>query len=471
MRAITGEEMAAIDANMEYYGLSRLQLMENAAAGLARALRKMLPEGRVVIAAGRGNNGGDGLAAARFLADYDLSVVLLGRASDITTPEARHNMNLLEKAGASVIEIRDSTDLNPGLFEADLIVDALLGTGIRGSVREPERTAIDFINQSGSRVLSVDVPSGFGTDIEVKADHTVTFHRPKVGLSGSYEVVDIGIHPGLEALAGPGDVALVTRRKIKGHKGDHGRVLVIGGGPYTGAPVLTAMAALRAGADIVTLAVPEGIRDIAAGFSPNLIVRPLTSDILVSEDVSIIEEMLPGHDVVVIGMGLGAAPETVQAIESILPVCRKAVVDADALRSLHPPYDGEIIVTPHAGEFNRISGIKVTEEIENRVDGARQYSQMTGMVTLLKGPVDVITDGDIVRLNPTGNPGMTVGGTGDVLAGVVGEFFANYPALRAATAAAFVNGAAGDLAWEQRGGGLIATDVLDKITEVIGIKT
>lgn len=482
MNAITSAQMAAIDANCEYLGIRRLQLMENAGAAVANAVKKRAASGKVVIIAGRGNNGGDAFVAARHLSGYDTTVILLGRKEDIKTPEALHNWNALEKTSLSLIHVTDAAMFDtPLIMNADVIIDGIFGTGIKGKLKDPESTAIDLINASDAYVISVDVPSGFDPDggkfeKAVQANMTLTFHKMKIGLlsriaakyAGDVQVIDIGIPHEAEFFVGPGDIQPFFSRPATSHKGDAGRVLVIGGGAYSGAPALAALAALRAGADIVTVAAPKSVSDIIASFSPNLIVRRLSGDRLVEKDIPLISELIKKHDVVVMGMGLGNDDATLEAVRKIVPVCMKAVIDADALipgmlREGH----GDIIVTPHAGEMKRLSGVEVPEDENKKLTFVRDFAKDNNLTVLLKGRMDIISDGTQVRANRTGNAGMTVGGTGDVLAGITGALFAKHDAFSAACAAAFINGVAGDLAFEEFGYGLLATDVIDRIPEVM----
>ncbi len=481
MEAITSSRMAAIDANCEYLGVRRLQLMENAGAAIANAIKKRISSGKVVVIAGKGNNGGDAFVAARHLSNYDVAVILVGRKDEIKTPEARHNWNALENTSIPLVETADSTSFDVSLIKnADIIIDGIFGTGIKGKIREPESMAIDLINSSKAFVISVDVPSGFDPDggefeKSVRAKLTLTFHKMKVGLlsrkaneyAGEIGVVDIGIPREAEFFVGPGDIKPFLSRPALSHKGDAGRILVVGGGAYSGAPALAALGALRAGADIVTVAAPRNVSDIIASFSPNLIVRALSSDKLVEKDVAIISELIKKHDVIVIGNGLGNAKETLEAVKKILPLCKKAVVDADALIPEILPASNDVIVTPHAGEMKRLSGIEVPKEEKAKVEFIKNFAGKNKVVVLLKGAVDIVSNGMEARANRTGNPGMTVGGTGDVLAGLVGALFAKHGAFEAACAGAFINGAAGDMAFEEFGYGLLATDVIDCIPKVM----
>ncbi len=462
MRSISSEEMNALDANCKYFGLLPLQLMENAGAALAREICATAAGERIAIVAGRGNNGGDAFVAARHLAGYDVTVFLLGRRGDISTQEAKRNWEILEHLDFDLREVRDPSDLC--LAEYDLILDAIFGTGVRGTVGGLEAAAIDAINSSGKPVISVDVQSGLGTNRTVVAQAVVTFHRPKPNLTGKVVVADIGIPAQAEFFVGPGDLWLVRGRSKDSHKGDSGRILVIGGGPYTGAPALSALAALRAGADIVTVAAPRSASKTIAGFSPDLIVRELSGDYLIPQDLDLLRDEIARHDVVVMGMGLGRHPKTQEALAKIIPLCRKAVIDADALL---PDLPLKGIVTPHAGEFERISGVSLGAGYRERIEPVRSYAREAELVVLLKGRVDLISDGDVVRANTTGNPGMTVGGTGDVLAGVTAAFYARTTAMRAAAAAAFVNGRAGDLVYLEKEFGMVATDVVEKIPQAM----
>lgn len=480
MKSITSSRMRAIDANCEYLGLKGLQLMENAGAAIALEVKERIGNGKVLFIAGRGNNGGDAFVAARHLSsdpDIEVYIALAGQSARIRTDDARHNFKILKHCSIEgVLEVTDASQLEKKgwIGNADIIVDALLGTGISGEPREPESSIIDLINNSGKSVIAVDVPSGFdpdGGDIDkaVIADITLTFHEMKTGLTtplareytSEVRVVNIGVCADAERYVGTGDLKVLQTRRADSHKGQSGRVLIVGGGPYSGAPALAAMAALRTGADIVTVAAPASVAATIASYSPNLIVKPLSSDVLCEEDVGTIAELIKSHDVVVIGMGLGRAERTKTAISKIIPFCEKVVVDADGLYGTELPVaEGiEMIITPHAGEFRLLGG--------RGADDVQDFSRKNNLTVLLKGKEDSISNGERVAINRTGNAGMTVGGTGDVLAGISGALFAVSPPMEAACCAAFINGAAGDLVFEQKGYGLLATDIIDRITDVM----
>lgn len=235
IRQITSEAMAALDENCKFYGLIPLQLMENAGANVANEIKKRFTsEGTsITIVAGKGNNGGDAFAAARHLDGFDVKIVLIGRSKDLRTEETSRNMRILKENDFEIAEITDSLELKT-LYESEVIIDAIFGTGISGKIREPEATAIDLINDANAFVVAVDVPSGLDPDTgesekAVRADLTVTFHSAKRGLLNAKEyvgelvVADIGIPDAMERLAGPGDVRIVAKRKASSHKGDNGR--------------------------------------------------------------------------------------------------------------------------------------------------------------------------------------------------------------------------------------------------------
>ncbi len=323
------------------------------------------------------------------------------------------------------------------------------------------------MNDSRAHKVSIDIPSGLDAWTGechdcVRADLVITFHAPKKGLEAyNVETEDIGIPQKAITHIGPGElVGLKTRGDFK-EKGDGGRVLVIGGGPYSGAPAFAALAAYRSGAEIVSVAAPKRAANIIASFSPDMIVWPTSDEeILVEEDVAKLEPLIKRHHVVVIGMGVGHAPETLAAIEKILTLCDRVVIDADALQPYMPLHG---IITPNVKEFKRLGGEDIDSHSERAPQAVKRFAADKDLVALWKGSPAVVSDGDRVKINSTGNPGMAVGGVGDVLAGVVGAFYCKNDGFNAACAAAFVCGAAGDLAFEDKGLGLIASDVLSQV--------
>ncbi|HET7325099.1 MAG TPA: NAD(P)H-hydrate dehydratase, partial [Halococcus sp.] len=418
------------------------------------------------------NNGGDAFVAARFLDKYDVRVLLLGRAESISTDIARKNWNALGQADYRREEVRDSRNLDLG--DPDIVVDAMLGTGIAGDLREPEATAAQAMNESSATILAVDVPSGVDADTgesstkAVEADHVITFHDMKPGLDAldsEVRVADIGIPQAAERFVGPGDVAV--ERDPNSEKGDSGRVLVIGGGPYTGAPSLAAQASLRAGADLAFVSVPQWVFEPIASYAEDLIVQPYESDRLSPEQVDgLVETATQYDDTVVLGPGLGSADETLDAVAQFLSDFEgRAVIDADAL-SVVPEVetDATLVCTPNRHELAEMGGPDV-DDLTAHTDEIEEFAAELGHVVLAKAKDDVISDGENTRLCRAGTPGMTVGGTGDVLSGVTAAFLAAREPLDAACAASYVNGKAAERL--ARDGGLLASGLLDSLPHAI----
>ena len=472
---ISSEEMAVVDANAAALGVPRKQLMESSGNAVARVVREMVDPGdSVALVCGRGNNGGDAFVAARFLSSYDVTVHLLGREATISTDIARENWDALEAAEMDARKVRDSASLSLG--DPDVVVDAMLGTGATGALREPEATAARAINDGEAPVVAVDVPSGVDADtgeadgIAVEADRVVTFHDAKPGLEAleaSVTVADIGIPAAAEEFVERGDLLRLSRDPAA-HKGDFGEVLVVGGGPYAGAPALTARAALRAGADLAYVACPDPVADEVQGYSENLIVEALPGDRLAPDHVGDLTERAADVDCVVLGPGLGSHERTLAAVEGFLEGFEgTAVVDADALRVVPGvETDATLLCTPHQGELERMGG-ETADDPAERADLVAAFADEIDATLLVKGAQDVISDGTTTRRNRTGNPGMTVGGTGDVLAGVCGAMACTLETPEAAAVAAYANGRAGDIVAEDRGYGLTATDLPDAVPRAL----
>ena len=472
---ITGSEMAVVDENAAALGVPRKQLMESSGNAIARVVRDLAEPGdSVTVVCGRGNNGGDAAVAARFLDEYDLDILLLGRAETITTDIARENWDALGQADYQTEEIRDSTAF--ALGDPDLVVDAMLGTGISGTLREPVATAAAAMNDSEVTVLSVDVPSGLDADAgeladnAVSPDHVVTFHDTKPGLetlAADVTVAEIGIPDTAGTFVERGDLQRLTRDP-ESHKGDHGEVLIIGGGPYAGAPALAGQATLRAGADLVRVTCPTAVAHEIQGYCEDLIVRPMEGRRFEPGHVGPVMEFASEHDVVVVGPGLGDDPDTLEAAKAILEsYSGTAVVDADAL-AVVPDVEttADLICTPHQGELVDMGGQTSTDWRERR-ELVEEFAAELGHTLLVKGHYDIVSDGNRTRVSKTGNPGMTVGGTGDVLAGVTGALAATQKPMHAAAIGAYVNGRAGDIVYEKSGNGLLASDLFEAIPDAM----
>ncbi len=500
--AITTLEMRVIDRNAVYMGIDRHVLMENAGRSVATVVLEKYPSaGRVLVVAGLGDNGGDGLVAAKYLHSWgkDVKVVLLGRISDAREELVVDNLGILRGVNIDIIEAPTQYELlaNQELFHpwAEVIIDAIIGTGIRGILREPQATAIELINKSSAYKVAVDIPSGLDPDtgevrdIAVKAHVTVTMHRPKVGLVregvsqyvGELVVADIGVPEEVEHVVGPGDLYYLNyARRADSKKGDNGRVLFIGGSrEFTGAIYLAAKAALRTGVDLSIVMAPRDVaRDIRA-HDPSVIAIPLDGDYLLLSHIDQIMEQVSKSHVVAIGPGLGLREETMRAIVELVSravgIGKRVVIDADAIKALgelkrQDLVTKNVIVTPHAGEFKWLTGVDVTEErpwLRATMVRDTVRSILRGGVVLLKGNVDVITDGHRYKVNFTGNPGMTVGGTGDVLTGVVSALMVKVSdPLEAAAIGVFITGLAGDLTVRELGYHITPVDVIDNIPKV-----
>jgi NAD(P)H-hydrate epimerase len=447
---ISPARMRAIDINAMALGVTELQLMESAGRALADTTLAEKPH-RVLVLCGRGNNGGDGMVAARHLqrdAETTVCCLDLGKRS----AACDHQLKALRHCRVTIKQFQcrdDLVELQPFFKNSDVIIDALLGTGMAGDLKEPLTTCVAMTNASPAKIIAADIPTP-----GMRADRICAFHRAKVGGS---TVIDIGIPVEAECCVGPGDLTLLQSRGKKAHKGVGGEVLIIGGGPFQGAPYLAGLGALRAGADIVRIASPvfEPV--------PDLIYERLEGCLISEEHTGQLIALAERADVVVCGNGLGTKSHDVML--ALAPHCKKAVFDADALRLPLPAAIEETLYTPHAGEFGRITGVTLSDRTVERAIAARNAG-IRGTL-LLKGHIDIITDGNRVRFNRTGDPAMTVGGTGDVLAGMCGALLCQLPAFDAACIAAYVNGRAGEIVADERGGGLLASDLVDRIPSIL----
>ncbi|MEM2737595.1 MAG: NAD(P)H-hydrate dehydratase [Candidatus Bathyarchaeia archaeon] len=490
--SIMSREMRALEFNAEYFGISRLQLMENAGRNLALEVASRFPPNKkVAVFCGLGGNGGDGFVAARHLAamGFKITVILAGKASEISHKAAQENWRSLQflKESITIHEAYDST-LLPDI-DADIIIDALLGTGTKGKLKPPIKQLVEKINSLNAFKVAVDVPTGIDSDTgevlgtAVKANLTVTFYKTKTGLekakeyTGELVVRDIGLPAELENYAGPGDVKLVVKTRTSGsRKGDHGRLLVIGGSEtFSGAPALVALAALRTGVDLVYVAAPQKTAYTIAAMSPDLITIKLDGEHLNTGNISTLKPYIEKVDATVIGPGLGLHPETREAAKALIEVVeslgKPLLLDADGLKAFAEfkrKLITSLVLTPHAGEYAILTGKKLPENLKEKALEVQKTAVELGAVILLKGPVDVIAHERKIKFNFTGNPGMTVGGTGDVLSGIVGAFLAQgADPFEAAVAGAFVNGAAGDFVFREKGYHMMASDLLEWIPKVL----
>jgi len=466
-------EVKVLDINSALYGMPPEALMENAGRAVAEIALKEFNFKSCTVLCGGGNNGGDGLVAARYLSKKcNVKVIMVKDAKSLI---ARKNFRRVKRAGIPVYRYKKGMENE--LEKSELIIDAMLGIGVYGELRGPYNTIAKAVNESPAKVISVDVPTGMGSKTAVRPDATITFHDVKDGMneknSGKIFVADIGIPEAAEAAVGPGDMIYYPLPEKNSHKGENGVVLTIGGGPYAGAPFLAAMAALRTGADLSFVFTPEKVRKVVASFSPDIIVMPLEGDFLDESHVPVIKDFLSRVDAVVIGPGLGNSEGAKKAAETIIDECialnKSMVVDADAIQVFgERKCNGNVVITPHAGEFKELTGISLLPDIDSRKNIVREEARKRQCTILLKGAVDIISDGNGIKLNYTHNEGMTVGGTGDVLSGIIASLLSKgVSAYNAARMGAFINGMAGNIAFKEKGYGMTASDLLDKISEAL----
>ena len=493
MRVLNSSQMREADKRtIEDIGIPSLVLMENAGRQAVAAMEAMytdLLDRHVGVLCGRGNNGGDGFVVARTLVQrgVDVAVFLLGGVADVRG-DARANLEILGRLGVTVVEISDSQAWELHFSEVSdctLIVDAIFGTGLKSPVSGLIESVIADVNASGIPVVAIDLPSGLSADSpkpigpSIEATLTVTLAAPKLPLvlppgethAGDIVIADIGIPVEvIEAVEGP-RVDLLTRTTMReivsprapdSHKGDYGRVLIVAGSRgKSGAAHLAAVGALRSGAGLVTVATPASIQPVVAAMGAEYMTEALLDgeDGLSLENVDRLMEM--ARDVVAIGPGLGQARGTRDCIRQLVDrATAPLVIDADGLNAFSGQPDGlsgrdgrDVIITPHPGEMARLVGMSTDEVQASRLEIARNFASAHHVYVVLKGHRTIIaTPDEKVFINPTGNPGMATGGTGDVLTGMIAAWLAQLlDAEAACKIAVYLHGMAGDLAEADEG--------------------
>lgn len=512
MKIATAAEMRAMDAAaIGEYKIPGIVLMENAGNAVARVVGEYLGgvrDKKICIIAGKGNNGGDGYVAARQLYNQGarIKVFLIGCLAEDLTGDARTNMDILIQMGISITPVaaeRDWDIAELAFSLADCLVDALLGTGIYGELKPEFRQAVELVNKSGRPVVAVDIPSGVEADTgqirttAVRAIKTVTLGLFKPGLllypGAEYagEVVTANIGIPVELLENPAIKQnwitaeqvgyILPKRKNDAHKGTAGRVTVVAGSRgLTGAAALASMAALRAGAGLVTLCIAASLNNIMEVKLTEVMTCPLpdrAGDGCLTTEAAAAVVAAAGHSgVLAIGPGLGTEEETQMAVRQILLETETPlVIDADALSALagQPELWQDLkalaVLTPHPGEMARLTGLTSSQVNADRIAVARQAAGEWGCIIVLKGAPTVVAfpDGE-VYLNSTGNAGMATGGTGDVLTGIIAGLIAQgLSSHEAAVAGVFVHGRAGDFAAENGKIGLVAGDLLQMLPKAI----
>lgn len=511
MYLVTAEEMQTMDRlTIERFGIPGRVLMENAGRGATRLLIDMFPDvcrKRIGVVAGRGNNGGDGFVMARYLSEMGAEVIvyLLGTA-DRVQGDAAANLNLLAPLKVPVIEMPDKRVFSQHrtvLRHCRLWVDAILGTGLKSEVKGYYRDVIEFMNQSRQPIFAVDIPSGLDADtgqphgVCTRAVGTATFAFAKIGhfmypgrrYTGRLGVVDIGIPSHILSEVAPRQL-LMTRhatqrdwrtRKADAHKGGSGHLLIAAGSRGKGgAAVMTANAAMKMGAGLVTLAIPECVGAIVASKVTEVMTEPLPDTDaggFSAAALPALSVLLKGRKCLAIGPGLGTDPSTGELLHALLlQADMPVVVDADGLNllasdlTLLKKRSAPSVLTPHPGEMARLAGVDVKTIQQDRVACARRFANDHNVILVLKGAGTVVAlPNGTVFINTTGNSGMASGGMGDVLTGMIaGLIVQGYAPEYAACAAVYLHGAAAEILAEREGAvGYLAGQVADALPAAV----
>lgn len=511
MRLVKASEIQEMDRlTMQEIGIPGVVLMENAARGAGRLFLEHFdpPLGsRIIIICGRGNNGGDGYVVARYLhsAGLSVSVIVLSNFEGVTG-DASTNLGIIRRMGLDVREISTLEGwkaFREDFRNYDYIIDGILGTGLNSTVRSLYYDVIQDINMAGRPVMSIDIPSGLHADsgqamgIAVKADLTVTFGFPKLGqflypgieYVGRLARIDICIPdavserlPAIYNVVEPDDFMPLFKPSCRDvHKGNRGHLLILAGSTgKTGAAVLAALGALRAGAGLVTVGIPASLNHILEVKLTEAMTVPLPENddgTLSLEAEKDIEKLLEGKSALAIGPGLSTNKETSLLVRKIIAKCEiPSVIDADGLNSISEdlgvlvPNCEKKILTPHPGEMGRLAGLDTAAVQADRIGTAVRFVKDHGCYLALKGAGSIITGPEgFVHLNPTGNPLLASGGSGDVLTGLIAGFAARgFPLLKASIAAVYLHGLASDLIAEDRGeAGLLAGEIAELIPGII----
>lgn len=506
MKVVTAAEMQDIGRRtIKEFGIPSAVLMERAGLAVAARVKVLFDHGKVVVLAGGGNNGGDGLVAARelFVQGWNVRVLMLAK-EDRLSPDCLSQYRVARKMGVPC-EFR--TAVTGRDLHAAVVIDAIMGTGLYTAVKPAVAKIIRFINTAGVPVLSVDIPSGISSDTgavmgeAVRADHTVTFGLPKRGLllhpgaacAGQVFVEDIGFPPALlrsdeirvELIEGRGVAPLLPERPAASHKGDFGHVLLLAGSRgKTGAALLASRACLRAGAGLVTIGVPETLVDVFQARVTEEMVLPLPDDGdgMLSERAygDIIDFVNRRADVLAIGPGLGSGHGITGLVHQlVLTATIPMVLDADGInaasreREILGRAKAPLVLTPHPGEMARLLSSGDRNEVEkDRISTAGDFAKETGVCLVLKGAPTIIgsTEG-VVFINTTGNAGMATAGTGDVLTGIIAALIGQgAEPLNASLLGVHLHGLAGDAAAEEKGlHSLIAGDIIEYLPKALCI--
>jgi len=459
MKILTPERMAKYDRYaIETWGIPSAVLMENAGRNTYRLMKERYLYGkkRIVIVCGRGNNGGDGFVVGRYaLRDGYMTKVFLLCKKDDLRGDAALNMRLYESLNGEIVELENELNaVKLGVAHADIIVDAIFGTGLSKVVEGKERAVIEEINKSGKPVMAIDIPSGIdgktglAMGIAVMATHTFTYAYPKLGhilypggyYTGKLTVVDISIPDFAEDIIGI-DAQLIDGEMIRGfikerlpwtHKGSYGHAVVIAGSPgKTGAAHMASLAALKIGAGLVTLIIPSSLNSIMEVKLTEVMTYPVEDNgtgFFTMSCYKQVKEFVEDKDIIIMGPGLSQHPETTEFVRQIyMNVAKPFVIDADGINAFigHVEIFGKAgrnaVLTPHPGEFGRLVNLSPKLINQDRITSGRKFVEDNKVNLVLKGARSIFfsSDGD-VYINPTGNPSLAKGGSGDILTGFIG---------------------------------------------------
>ncbi len=491
MIVLEPEEMKKLDQKVIKNGFPSLLLMETAGRKTAEIIRENYNKNnKVLIFAGTGNNGGDGFVIARLLDiwNYHVKIIVVGNKDKINGDPLK-NIKICELRDIDISYYNDTnlSEIKNNIFKYDLIVDSLLGTGLKGNLRDPILSVVKIINESDKEVLSVDIPTGIdGKDGKVlkeavKADITVTMAFSKIGHyqypgrdhTNQLYIVDLGFPEKLidknkynnHVLSSKEANELLPVRYKTGHKGTFGKVLVIAGSlGFEGAALLTGESSLKTGSGLVKLMVFENIYETV---SSN--VRELITDILTIDNI---EKNIKDYNVIVIGPGLGQGEVQKEIVSYLLKNANcPIVIDADGLNNLKltdlKDVKNDIILTPHPGEFSRLINKSISEIQSNRIKLTKEFAKEYNVNLLLKGASTLIVDKKgKVTINTTGNNGMATAGSGDVLTGIIASLAGQGLELyQSGVLGAYLHGLAGDLAKNDLGDySLLASDIINNIS-------
>lgn len=509
MKIVTAEQMRSIDKSaITQYNIPELILMENAGKSVADEIIKNFPENRTIgVIAGSGNNGGDGFVCARhlFLNNYNVMIFFTGKQEKLTD-SARINYNICKNYNIKIININTHQTFkkNRNLIEkCNIIVDAILGTGINSPLRDNLKEIVEYINSLKKYVIAVDIPTGVFSDTPeivlpvIKADKTITFGLPKISqiLSparkyvGELKVVNIGFPDELlnnkkintNLITKEFAEKLLPQRPVDAHKGNFGHILVFAGSTgKTGAAIMASISALKAGAGMVTTICATEINNILESSMIEVMTMPVNPG-NIDESINKILPLVEKSDVITAGCGISTEPEVKMFLSKLLGFENKVfVLDADALNIIAEKIEllnnknSRFVLTPHIGEMARLMKLSNKEVIENRLRVSLEFANRYKVILVLKSAETIIAspEGEIYICN-TGNEGMATAGSGDVLTGIISGFVAqnikqNRPLLDGVILGVYIHSIAGRIAYKEKGSfSLMATDIMLNISEAL----